>query len=83
MATFCIISPTTKISEQQTLEISGLLEETIQKTGRAQEEFLCNIFLLRKNGRNRPMIDLKKFNTFIPYENFKMEEVHCLKFCLE
>ena len=67
-----------KRSEQQSLvvdqEMSELLEtRAIQKAETADEEFLDNLFLEGKNGGNNPVINLKKLNTFIPYEKFKME----------
>ena len=72
---------TIKMSEQQSLlvvqEKSELLEKgVIQKTEyqkTAQEEFLSTIFLVgKKDGGNRPVINLKKPNAFIHYEHFKM-----------
>ena len=80
---------TTKMSEQQSMlvdqEISDSLEKgAIQKAETAQEEFLINFFLVGKKDRgNRPVINLKKLNAFIPYEHFKMKGLHCLKFLLE
>ena len=77
------------MSEQQSLlldqEISELLEKrAIQKAETAQKEFLSKTFLVgKKDGENRWVINLKKFNAFIPYEHFKMEGLHCLKFLLE
>ena len=76
------------MSEQQSLlvdqEISKLEKGAIQKAETAQEELLSNIFLVgKKNGENRPVINLKKLNAFIPNEYFKMEGLHCLKFLLE
>ena len=78
-----------KMSDKQSLlvdqEISELLEKgAIQEAETAQEEFLSNIFLVgKKNGGDCPVINLKKLNAFIPYEPFKMEGLHCLKFLLE
>ena len=76
------------MSEQQSLlvdqEISKLEKGAIQKAETAQEEFLSNIFLVgKKDGGNRPVINLKNLDTFIPNEYFKMEGLHCLKFLLE
>ena len=78
-----------KISEQQSLlvdqEISELLEKgDIQKAETAQDKFLSNLFLVGKKGRrNRPVINLKKLDSFIPYEHFKMEGLHYLKFLVQ
>ena len=33
--------------------------------------------------RNRPVINLKDLNLFIPYKHFKMEDLHCLKYLLQ
>ena len=37
----------------------------------------------KKNGGNRPVINLKNFNKFIAYEHFRMEGLHCLKLPLK
>ena len=83
-------SPNTiKMLEQQSLlfdqEISELLEKgAVQKAQTVQEEFLSNLFLVGKKDRgNCPVINLKKLNTFIPYEHFKMKVLQFLKFLLE
>ena len=56
----------------------------IQEAKKAQEEFLCNFFLVGKKDEGSCMvINLKKLNTFISYEHFKMEGLHCLKFLPE
>ena len=76
------------MSEQQSLlvhqEMSELLEKgAIQEAETTHEEFLSDSFLLRKKDRrNCPVINLKKLSAFIPYEHFKMEGLHCLKFLL-
>ena len=68
------------MSQQRSLLEKG----AIQKTETPREKFLSNPFLGgKKDGGNRPVINLKKLNTFIPYKHFKMEDLHCLKFLLE
>ena len=39
-------------------------------------EFLSQIFLVgKKNGGNRPVINLKNFNKFVSYQHFKMPKM--------
>ena len=41
---------------------------------------MSNAFLVGKNGRgNHPVINLKHLNQFIPHQNFKMEDLFCLR----
>ena len=43
-------------------------------------QFLSNILLVKKkDGGDRPCINLKALNKLIPYKHFKMEGLHCLK----
>ena len=47
-------------------------------------EFLSSLFLIsRKVGGNRPVINLKDPNWFIPYKHFKMAGLHCLRYVLQ
>ena len=46
-------------------------------------EFLSNLLVSKKDGGNRPIINLKHFNEFIPYQHFKMEGLHLLKDMLQ
>ena len=66
-------------------EVLDMLEKgAIQKVVPTQGQFLSNLFLVeKKDGGNCPVINLKNLNKFIPYEHFKMEGLHCLKFLLE
>ena len=53
-----------------------LLKGAIQETNSSEGEFLSNIFLVpKKDGGQRPVINLKALNHFVPYEHFKMEDV--------
>ena len=66
-------------------EVLEMLEKgAIQKVIPTQGKFLSNLFLIEKKDRgNRPVKNLKNVNKFIPYEHFKMEGLHCMKFILE
>ena len=76
---------------KRTIFISGkremlkmLEKDSIQKVVPKQGRFLSNIFLVvKKDGGNFTVINLKNLYKFIPYENFKMEVLCCLKFLLQ
>ena len=68
--------------EQEVLEM--LEKGATQKVVPTQGRFLSNLFLVEKeDGGNRSVINLKNLNKLIPYENFKMDGLYCLKFLLE
>ena len=62
-------------------EIEEMLKKgAILKVDPVNGQFLSNLFLVdKKDGRHRPVINLKKLNKFIPYRHFKMEGLHSLK----
>ena len=70
-----------KIVSQEVREIleKGAIKETIH----CRDYFVSHLFLvLRKDGGQRPVINLKELNTFILYKHFKIEGLHLLnKIC--
>jgi len=66
-------------------EVEDLLRKgAIQEVSHCEGEYLSSIFLVpKKDGRQRPVINLKKLNKFVPYLHFKMEGFHCLKDMLQ
>ena len=57
-----------------------LMKGAIQEVHLSQNHFLSNLFLVpKKSGGHRPVINLKKLNTYIPYNHFKMESISLLK----
>ena len=62
-------------------EVQGKLKKGAIHHGQTtQVEFLSNIFLVsKKDGGNRLVVNMKYLNTFISYQNFKMEGVHLIK----
>ncbi|CAG2233597.1 unnamed protein product [Mytilus edulis] len=62
-------------------EITGLLnKKAITQSFLTKDSFISNIFLVpKKEGGQRPVINLKGLNVFLRYEHFKMEGIHLLK----
>ena len=62
-------------------EVKEMLSKgAIQKVKPTRDHFISNIFLVpKKDGGNRPVINLKKLNQFIPYIHFKMEGLFLVK----
>ena len=63
------------------VEIDNMLKKgAVQQTEHQAGEFLGNTFLTRKkDGGNRPVVNLRYLNEFIPCQNFKMERLFCLR----
>ena len=62
-------------------EISEMLQKgAIQVVFPVNGEFLSSIFLVKKkDGGNRPVINLKELNSYVTYQHFKMEGLYLLK----
>ena len=62
-------------------EISEMMVKgAIQEASYRGRGFVSNVFLVpKKNGGQRPVIDLKKLNEYVYTEHFKMEGIHLLK----
>ena len=52
----------------------------IKKAIHCEDQFTSHLFLVsKKDGGQRPLINLKDLNTFIPYKHFRMKGLHLLK----
>ena len=62
-------------------EVSALLEkEAVSKVGQPNEGFYSNLFLVpKRDGGQRPVINLKALNQFLQPQHFKMEGIHTLR----
>ena len=57
-----------------------LLEGVIQPVSPCKNQYLCKLFLVSKrDGGNRPVVNLKYLNNFIPYQHFKMDRLNLLQ----
>ena len=61
-----------------------LLKRAIQSVSPFKNQYLSNLFLVSKrDGGNRPVINLKHLNNFIPYQHFKKEGLNLLQNMLQ
>ena len=62
-------------------EVATLLKKgAIRPTTPIPGQVLSHLFLKRKkDGTQRPIVDLKELNSFIPYQHFKMETLNTLR----
>ena len=52
----------------------------IREAIHCKDQFVSHLFLVsKKDGGQRPVINLKNLKIFIPYKHFKMEGLHLLK----
>ena len=67
------------------LEIAEMLQKgAIQVVSPLKGEFISTVFLVKKkDGGNRPEINLKQLNSFVVYQHFKMEGLHLLKHLIQ
>ena len=67
------------------LEVKEMLKKgAIRKVQPSKGEFVSNLFLVKKkDGGQRPVINLKQLNAYIPYCHFKMEGLQNLKYMLQ
>jgi len=61
-----------------------LVKGAIQEVDPSPNQFLSSIFIIpKKDAGFRPIINLKRLNSYIPYEHFKMESLTLLKEILQ
>ena len=67
------------------VEIENMLKKgAIQQTEHQAGEFISNISLVgKRDGGNRPVVNLRYLNQFIPYQHFKMKGLFCLRELLQ
>ena len=72
---------TEKEEECMQAEIQSMLEkQAISLVEESSESFFSQMFLVpKKDGRQRPVINLKRLNQSVKTEHFKIEGIHMLK----
>ena len=75
-----------KVSQKEKILVQKEIYEMLNKRAivetpnHLEGELISNLFLVeKKDGRTRPVINLKHLNQFISYQHFKMEGLHCLR----
>ena len=63
------------------LKVDNLLKKgAVEHVCPQKDQFLTNILIVKKkDGGNRPVINLKELNKYIPFLHFKMESLQSLK----
>ena len=84
-----VLPTTPRVNQEERILIESEVQEmlkkgAIQQVQSVKGEYLSNLFLVsKKDGGNRPVVNLKHLNKFIPYQHFKMEGIHLLKDLLQ
>jgi hypothetical protein len=63
------------VLEQEVKEL--LMKQAIHPVQSPEAGFISSIFVVPKDGGNRPVVNLKPLNQFLGYEHFKMEGMTC------
>ena len=67
----------TRRSGREAMRKKGSILKVCQSKG----DFLSSLFLIsQKDVKNKPVVNLRDLNRFIPYKYFKVEGLHCLKY---
>ena len=71
--------------EAMLLEVGNILKKSaVEQVCPQKDQFLSNTFTVKKkDGGNRPVINLKELNQYIPFLHFKMESLQSLKTLLQ
>ena len=74
-------TPSLKNATLIDVEVQDMLQKgAIIEVLPCKDQFLSPVFLVpKKDGGNRPVINLKKLNQYIEYQHFKMEGIQALK----
>ena len=77
------VSQTEQTKQLINLEIQGMLAKgavQLVPPSQAGQKFLSTLFLVpKKGGGQRPVVNLRLLNHFLPYEHFKLEGIHMLR----